>query len=261
MPKSRSKNQPPRVLSETEFSRLAARVNVKGRSSDFMRAALHEMRTPLQIIQGLAELMDAGNPLDRLPDQVDAIRRETARLTAVFDDLRYRRDLEDNCLSLQLVSVNVLLLVEELAATLEKCYPAQLVTQYPRQLPRALADPIHLRMILWTLLHNAARLSGRRRRGVIELTIQSRGHNLDFMLADNSARISPKHHTQIFEPFTSLPRRPRFGLGQGLYVARELARAMQGDLCLKTPTPEEPLETVSRGNVFVLTLPLAGDDR
>lgn len=229
----------------------------------FFRAALHEMRQPLQIIQGTAELMEASDPVDDLPGQVEAIRREAARLTTIFDDLRYRRDLEDNRLRLHITPVNAPPVVDELAAALERYYPAQLVTQYPKHLPLVLADPIHLRMILWTLLYNAARTgeAGQRRRDVIELAIRRRGRNLEFALMDSGARLPAKYHAQIFEPRASLPRGPRFGLGQGLYVARAVARAMQGELHHQVPTPTERSAVTRKGNTFILTLPLAGDDR
>jgi signal transduction histidine kinase len=68
-------------------------------------------------------------------------------------------------------------------------------------------------------------------------------------VADNGAGIPAEFLDAIFEPFTQVGRTltsMHEGAGLGLAISRDLARAMGGDLTVKS--------TVGEGSTFTLTL-------
>jgi signal transduction histidine kinase len=226
----------------------------------FIRAAAHELRTPLQPLQGLAELMEAGQPLEQLTANLETIKRETARLVAVVDDLSLRSELEADTLLVTPTSFHPEPLLEELARTMEKYYPGRLEVEYD-DLPSVQADQEHVRRVLWMLLLNAMRYSPPQDLICLSVRPNQGKRQIQFLVRDTATRILPRYREMIFEPLAQMPRllqRPRFGLGLGLYVAREIARRMGGDLWLHQPSSRKD-KASRRGNVFVLSLPFAAE--
>jgi signal transduction histidine kinase len=71
-------------------------------------------------------------------------------------------------------------------------------------------------------------------------------------VTDNGAGIAPEQLAAIFEPFVQLDNRlsdRRGGVGLGLPISRDLARAMKGELTV--------VSTPGVGSEFTLTLPRA----
>ncbi len=233
----------------------------------FLRAAMHELRTPLQSLQGFVELLSPGLPPAKLERYLGILKRDTSRLIAVVDDMSQRNLLENNQLEIKPVAFSVEQLLADLSQSLEAYYPDRfVVVKCPPNLPLAYVDPGGLRYVLWTLLCNTARYAERSVVGYrpLRLTIRQRGARLEFSIYDDSPTIPVDYREVIFEPLADLPqslgKRPRFGLGMGLYVAREIARRMDGDLYVERPRKakkEKSKTRKSRGNVFVLSVPVA----
>jgi signal transduction histidine kinase len=74
-------------------------------------------------------------------------------------------------------------------------------------------------------------------------------------VTDTGLGVRPVDIERVFEPFVQIDRHltsaSQQGVGLGLSISRELARAMRGDLTL------ESAEGV--GSIFTLTLPLASE--
>ena len=71
-------------------------------------------------------------------------------------------------------------------------------------------------------------------------------------MRDTGLGIAPEKLASIFEPFVQVDRRykrEQEGIGLGLAISRELARAMDGDLTVESREGE--------GSTFVLRLPRA----
>lgn len=223
----------------------------------FLRAVAHELRTPLQPLQGLAELAEAGQPPEQLAANLDVIKHETARLVALVDDLSLRSELESGSMSLSSMTFSLESVLEELARTMERYYPSRLEVEYD-DLPPVLADQEHVRRILWMLLLNGMRYSSANDLICLSAQPDYEKTQLSIFVRDTGAHLPLKYREAIFEPLAEMPKllkRPRFGLGLGLYVAREIARRMGGDLWLQASALPKGKD-VRRGNTFVLSLRL-----
>ena len=72
-------------------------------------------------------------------------------------------------------------------------------------------------------------------------------------VADTGRGIPPEMLERVFQPFVQVDTDDagnEHGMGLGLAISRELARAMGGDLSVES--------AVGRGSIFTLTLPTVG---
>ncbi len=225
----------------------------------FLRVIAHALRTPLQSLQGFAEMLEPGLPPAQVEHYLSFIRRDTAHLAAVVDDLCLRHELERGALVLFPAAIDVGALLSEVAGSFEARLPDCVVGfEYADDLPAAFADPDRLLHILGTLLLNVERCRPNPGGpGWLAISAQHDpgAHQVVFVVDDDGPRVPTEFAAALFEPFPSLPAalgRPRHGIGLGLYAAREVARQMGGDLWL---APRAELSGRQFGNTFVVRVP------
>jgi len=225
----------------------------------FLRTIAHALRTPMQSLQGFAELLEPGLPPAQVEHYVAFIKRDAAYLAAVVDDLCLRHELASGKLLLFPTAIDVGNLLAELARQFEAQMPDCVVSlEYADDLPPAFADPDRLLHLLGTLLRNAARCRPDPD-GPVWLTMRAQcelgDRQVMFIVEDDGQQVPPEYASALFDPLPQLPAalgRPRLGVGLGLYVAREVARQMGGDLRLAgTPVPTDR----QFGNTFVMHVP------
>lgn len=228
--------------------------------------AAHEMRAPLQTVHGFANLLGPDLAPAEFDHYLASIQQDADRLVAMVDDLCWCVRLENSALQIELEACEVEPILLALTREVERDYPDRYVVMRYADLPPVFADAARLADILRTLLRNAAQYSPR---GCQPILLSARplpsGGQMEFAVRDHGPYIVARYRERIFEPLVELPRylnQPRRGLGLGLYMAREFARRMNGDLYLRSParSPKSANGRKSKGNVFVLRIPLAAEE-
>jgi signal transduction histidine kinase len=110
------------------------------------------------------------------------------------------------------------------------------------------ADPLKLRQILLNIVGNAIKFTPAG--GSIRLAAADRGDNVVVTVTDTGIGVAPDKLARIFEPFFQVDTgttREYPGVGLGLAIARDLARAMGGDVYFES--------AVGRGSVVSIVLP------
>lgn len=224
--------------------------------TSFLAAMSHELRTPLNAIAGYVELLLLGvrGPLnDQQVADLHRIRRSQQHLLSLINDiLNFSRIdagrviYQVERVSLASVMANVTLMIERQAASRgisfepHPCSPALV----------ALADASKVEQVLLNLLTNALKFTPAG--GRVELRCSGDGSMVTAEVSDTGVGMSADRLSDIFEPFVQLDRsfeNPREGVGLGLAISRDLARAMQGDLTVESE--------LGVGSTFRLTLPRA----
>lgn len=252
-----SHRQSPSRCPQLDEARRAMQT-LRQQHAHYLRSIAHELRTPLQPLQGFVELIEAGQPAESLTAHLAIIKQETARLALVVDELSQRNELDSGTLLVTATAFRPEPLLDELARTIERYYPGRLEIEY-ENIPAVWADPEHTRRILWTLLLNAMRCSGSETRVGLSARVKRASTQLTFQVRDTGTRIPLSQREALFDSknyASPKPRRPTVELRLGLDVAREVARRMGGDLRLQTQS-RKPSETHPLSNTFTLTLPMA----
>jgi signal transduction histidine kinase len=113
-----------------------------------------------------------------------------------------------------------------------------------------LADQGKARQILLNLFANALKFTPPD--GTIALDVQSQAETVAIAVSDTGIGIPASQLEQIFEPFVQARRSVDpgdHGFGLGLAISRQLARAMGGDLTVRS--------VVGAGSTFTLIVPRA----
>jgi len=115
------------------------------------------------------------------------------------------------------------------------------------------ADAERFQQILLNLITNAIKFTARG--GSVGVTCDDDSCVVRIRVKDTGVGVRPIDIERVFEPFVQIDRHlttaTQQGVGLGLSISRELARAMRGDLTLES--------TEGIGSTFTLTLPIATD--
>lgn len=229
-------------LQATVTAALAGEAASNRAKSDFLAAMSHELRTPLNAIAGYAELLTTGIHGPLSPQQADAIARidrNQRHLTALLGDvLTFTRSGEQTgSTRLKLENVSVADALQELGAFVEGDLTRQKVSFHvdpPEPSLEVYVDRDKLRQILLNLLVNAIKFSPAG--ASVSITSRRDGDRVWIAVTDAGPGIPTDQLGRVFEAFYQVERghtRRYPGLGLGLTIARDLARAMGGDVVIE----------------------------
>ena len=226
----------------------------------FTHAVTHELRTPLTTFRMYSEMLSRGMvPDDARTEYLATLERESTRLSGLVENvLRYAR-LEEGADANELQSVAVDDLVQRLVPDLRNVanrYGAVLETSDPPSPGiRVTTDVDAAAQILSNLVENAGKYgtgdAQQSAPSAIRLEVGSSLRSAHIDVVDFGDGIESANRDAIFEPFERAGRTsadPSPGVGLGLALSRDLARALGGDLVLAPRTSGE-------GARFRLVLP------
>ena len=216
----------------------------------FVSTVAHELRTPLTGLSGYLDLILDGRVGDVEVEREFLERGRTivGSMAALVDDLLELSRLESGTLALELGPFSVADALNAVAAglmpiALDRGVGLQ-VTAPPR-LRAATGDRRRVEQIVTNLAANAIKFAGSR---PVELTGRFEGPIAVLAVRDEGPGIAEEHRERVFERFYRMADHESItGTGLGLPIARDLARAMGGELDVAT------LPGV--GSSFVLALP------
>ncbi len=210
---------------------------------DFLRGVSHNLQTPLASIRGYAQQLATDSPDRRL----GIITEQADRLSRMVRQLLTVSRIESGALRPRVEVVSP-------AARVRRTWEALGVSDVPFTVDDAsagwlaLADGDQLDQVLWAILDNAVVYGGRTPIAVT-VTVDAEAGDIALTIADHGTGVADEDRERLFQRFERGSARPADeGSGLGLYVSRELCRAMSGDLVL------EPAED-GRGAAFTVHLP------
>ncbi len=219
-------------------------------ASRFSADAAHELKTPLTILQGELERtlqqVDSGSEVQqRLSNLLDEVRR----LSGITRKLLLLSLADAGQMKLFLVEVDMSELLMEMLEDLELLAPHLSVQTDISDGLRVQGDHDLLIQVLQNLFSNAIKYN--LANGWIHIHAKKTQTTLHITIANASKEISVGDRSRIFDRFhRGDPARTRKveGIGLGLSLAREIARAHRGDLTLDSTSDGQ--------TAFSLTLPM-----
>jgi signal transduction histidine kinase len=218
---------------------------------DPLSSLVHELMTPLTVVQGFAETMaDRAESLtpDTIRQWADTIARNAGNMAAMIRSLRATTRVDAASVELDLEMVDLKAVVEETVADLGGLTSTRKVIVEPVVgLPLELhAERGKVRQILTNLLSNADKFSPSNT--PIEIRLSRGTFYAEVSVRDHGRGIASDQLPQLFKKFSRLDA-PEPGSGLGLYICRRLAREHGGDVvymdadggganfCLRLPLP------------------------
>lgn len=247
------------VPSSDEIGELAASFNLMAdslESTERRRLQLvgdvaHELRTPLATLDGYLEGLQDGVVEGGAPTW-ELLRRETARLSHLVDDLQQLWRAEARQLPLSMARVDIaglLAAVPERFAVLAREHASDLRFTAPSGQLAVQADAARLAQVVDNLVTNAIRYSPQG--APVTLEAVAEGDDVVIAVVDQGAGLSEEQRARVFERFYRVdPSRARAlgGSGIGLAIARALTEAMGGRIWAESEGP-------GHGSRFCIALP------
>jgi PAS domain S-box-containing protein len=224
---------------------------------DIVAIVSHELRTPLTGVLGAAQTLLALR--EQLSDEqkielTQLVAEQSGRLARIIDEILLTQRLDAGDIAFERTSFGLAAQVDHVAERSKTWRTTRPVEVVRADDARVEGDVGRFEQILVNLLDNAMKYSPAG--AAVRIRIERHGSNARVVVADDGPGVPAADGERIFQRFLRLDpghTSGATGTGLGLYIARELARRMHGEVGLLP---------VERGAEFFVDLPLApSEDR
>lgn len=218
----------------------------------FLASVSHEIKTPLNAINGFLTLLESREENKEKLDYLNIILNNTHHILDLANDIIDLTSIDNNNLKI----VPRQFTVKDLQTTIEiffaKCTEKniELNTYISPQLPEIMEqDVLRLKQIYTNLISNAIKFVGAG--GTISVDIHRYRDNLHFIIEDNGIGMSADQLKSIFKPFTQASDDIKLfygGTGLGLSVVKEIIDIMGGQITVNSE--------IGKGTTFTVITPI-----
>lgn len=211
----------------------------------------HELKTPLNSIIGLSEVLKDGGdgPMsDEQASHASMIHSSGKRLLETVNAIVDLSKIEANHLELNVGKINLKRMFTEIAETVTFSESTQFISEIGDDAPSVYGDEIRLRQVFRNLIDNAAKFT---KRGKIVVTAVKCGEMLKLCISDTGVGIPEDKQEAVLRGFCQVDGgadRANEGLGIGLAISKRIIELHGGRLWLTSK--------LGRGSRFFATLPL-----
>ena len=221
--------------------------------NQFIQNVSHELRQPLALIRGYAELLAAGE-MGRLTSEqrgpIDIITRRARMLGDLVQDITLILEAEAHRPSQEPVAFDTLaraavedfqVITQQIGLTLE--------ADIASDCPPVVGEASYLRRVLDNLVGNALKFTPQG--GTVTVRLWPEEGQVYLQVSDTGIGIPPRHLPRIFERFYQVDgsaRRRYGGVGLGLALVKEIIESFAGTVSVESKMGE--------GSTFTVTLPV-----
>jgi signal transduction histidine kinase len=217
---------------------------------EFINVAAHELRTPIQPILGLSQLLlsKTGN-IEQYKELHYTINRNAKRLNRLSDDILDATKIESKSLELKKERFNLNDIIINamddiiLGKSLVKSKNVQLI--YEPQDIKLEADKGRISQVISNLLSNAIKFT---KKGTITIAtkINERNNHILISVKDTGTGIDPEILPELFSKFIT---KSFSGVGLGLFISKSIVEAHGGKIWAENNSD-------GNGTTFMFTLPV-----
>lgn len=240
-----------------QLQRLYERAEAAARlKSEFLNCATHELRTPICIIGGFAELMlisDSDPLTEKQRRWLETIHQNSQDMNNLINDIIDLSVLVAGQMTIFPEWFSLPPLIKDCLETAQrwvKGKPIEIYCQLSPDLPQLFIDRTRLRQILLSLLSNAGKFT---KAGSITISAEPVAPGrFQLSVADTGIGISSEHSELIFEEFGRVDNsttRGVGGLGLGLSITKHLCQLMGGAISVHS--------VEGQGTTFTVELPFS----
>jgi len=211
----------------------------KRAKNEFLSIASHELRTPMNLITGLAELLDGENLGVEQRELVDQLKHATSSLTGIIRDILNYVQLDQGVVSAMVEPFSLRAMVQRALDSQKEAVRqsgVRLEFRISDDVSDALNGPsFYVYKVFDILVENAVKFSSEGEVGIVIREESLGRHSSRFICSvnDTGIGIHTELHEKIFEPFVqadSSYTRKHGGIGLGLAIAKRMLELMGGTI-------------------------------
>lgn len=233
--------------------------NLNRIKDEFLATLSHELRTPMTVIKGHAEILKS--ELDSLSRQqitnsIDAICRNANAQHELISDLLDVSSIVTGKVAYHPIPIEPAQAIEALLAGMMATANSKgvaLTACFDSSPAKVVADPNRLHQIVWNLLSNAIKFTPRG--GTVKVAVATEADEWTITVTDSGAGIDPEFLPYVFDRFRQEDAsitRAYGGLGLGLSIVRHLTEIHGGQVSVHS-------EGKGRGCSFKVSLPFVSN--
>ncbi len=222
--------------------RAAKLEEVDRMKDDFISMASHELKTPLTVLRGYIDLL-RNQPESPTPEAKKEVKgylenmdESIGRLNVLVEDILNVSRLEQNRLPIVLETLDLSPMLGKLSHefSLVATGKSLAFVYEPVPVSPVSADPERVKQILVNLLGNAVKYTIK---GKVEMSVKETDEEVVIVVADTGLGISARNMEHLFSKFYRVKTADTekiSGTGLGLWISREIARKMGGDITVES---------------------------
>lgn len=232
------------------FQDTTQEVKILEMRKDFIANASHELKTPITIIQGFAEILhdNPDIPKETASDLTSKIVKNCVRMTSLIKDLLALADIE-NLPPSRLHQFDIFDILQKAKNTTLEVFKEANITLHGQGPLLIVADPDLMEMAFLNLINNAAKYS--HPPAQVDVFVQKNDQDVVVKVQDHGIGIPKADLPHLFERFYRVDiahSKKLGGSGLGLSIVQTVAKKHQGRV--------EVQSTPDKGSVFTMTLPI-----
>lgn len=216
----------------------------------FVSDASHELRTPIAVIQGYANLLDRWGKRDEkaLQESIDAIKGEAEGMEGLVNQLLFLARSDNNTLKTEMGDINISQITEEIVKETAMIDAKHIIAGSVDDNLLVYGDGQLLKQVIRVFVDNAIKYTPEG--GRIRISGHREGEKVYLAVSDTGIGISDKDLSQVFERFFRADEsraRKTGGTGLGLAIAKNIVERHGGYM--------EIVSRVNVGTKIVAVLP------
>jgi two-component system, OmpR family, sensor histidine kinase VicK len=242
-------------LFEKSYERLKAQDKMQ---REFIDIVAHELRTPLQSILGLTEIVKS-RAKEKERDLLETVTENGARLHRFIENVLTTTKLEgfapNNPRDAFDLNVLIMDIVHNYEARFRNMTKSTISISKDihfecngfAQVHEVKANKLQISMVISNIIDNAINFISTKQKGLIIITVGQKGKTVHVRIKDNGEGIHPEILPRLFTKFAT---KSFYGSGLGLYTCRKIIHLHHGGIWAHNNPKFE------RGATFSFSLPL-----
>ena len=234
---------------------------IKKNTDEFIAKLSHEVRTPLNGIMGMSELLIRTHLNTEQEEDVTIIKSSALNMLRLVNDMLDMTRIESGKISLVTTKFNIELAIKDIVKSLEgqaKQKGLNLISEFDlKGRDVVIGDPDRIRQVISNLVFNAIKFTHPGGRITVRLSnsrnklMEAGMYTYHFEVEDTGIGIPKDDVPRLFKNYSQLStsiQGNNSGLGLGLAISKGLVEIMGGEIWVKSK--------VGKGACFVFELPL-----